>query len=243
MNVLAISGSLRAQSLNTALLRALGPLAPEGMEIDIVTLEGIPLYSEELDLQRPHNGADQSASPPVPSAVAELRRRVHDADGVIISTPEYNRSISGVLKNALDWLSRPAFRGAIYGKTVLALVATESAYHGLNAHVALTTLLRHLTAFVLEPDFVLRRADELLVSTDDGEVQLLNAFHADFLRLLLEGLADAIRKDAGRLQQDLEMRTAEALLIPRRQAKEYPLSIRSMSSAEVAALRKTEAWA
>ncbi|MEF2526932.1 NADPH-dependent FMN reductase [Streptomyces sp. CS62] len=94
---LAISGSLRRSSHNTGLLRALQTLAPVGVTIDLYQgLGSLPFFSQDLE-----NGAG-------PAAVADLRRRVREADGVIIATPEYNSAIPGVLMNALDWLSRPA---------------------------------------------------------------------------------------------------------------------------------------
>ncbi|NNE22418.1 MAG: NAD(P)H-dependent oxidoreductase [Rhizobiales bacterium] len=94
MNVLAISGSLRKASYNTALLRNASAVAPDGMSIDIATLNDIPLYNGDVD------GADK------PAAVLELAEAIRAADGVLIATPEYNYSISGVLKNAIDWVSR-----------------------------------------------------------------------------------------------------------------------------------------
>lgn len=94
MNVLAISGSLRKASYNTALLRNASAVAPDGMSIDIATLNDIPLYNGDVD------GDDK------PAAVLELAEAIRAADGVLIATPEYNYSISGVLKNAIDWVSR-----------------------------------------------------------------------------------------------------------------------------------------
>lgn len=95
MNILAISGALRKDSYNTQLLRAVRDLAPKDMEIDIVTLHGIPLYD-----------GDEEDKHGVPESVKTLQARVRAADAIIISTPEYNFSIAGVLKNGLDWLSR-----------------------------------------------------------------------------------------------------------------------------------------
>ncbi len=102
MNILAISGALRKGSTNTALLRALRPLAPADMNIEIATLHGIPLYDGDAE--------DATGKP---QAVLDLETRIKSADGVIIATPEYNFSIPGVLKNATDWLSRRAtpFKG------------------------------------------------------------------------------------------------------------------------------------
>lgn len=94
--LLGISGSLRKDSLNSALLRAAQALAGPGIELEVATLHGIPLYDGDLE-----------AREGVPDAVTTLKERIMASDGVLLSTPEYNNSIPGVFKNAIDWLSRP----------------------------------------------------------------------------------------------------------------------------------------
>jgi NAD(P)H-dependent FMN reductase len=94
--ILGISGSLRAGSYNTALLRAAQPLAEPSMQLEIVTLRGIPLYD-----------ADVETRDGLPEAVSALKERIVASDGVLLATPEYNNGIPGVFKNAIDWLSRP----------------------------------------------------------------------------------------------------------------------------------------
>ncbi len=95
MKIIGISGALRKASTNTGLLRALQEVAPEGTEIEVATLHGIPLYDGDLE-----------AASGKPEAVKALDAKIRAADGIIIATPEYNFSIPGVLKNASDWLSR-----------------------------------------------------------------------------------------------------------------------------------------
>lgn len=95
MKILAITGALRKESYNTQLLRAVKEMAPEDMEIEIVTLHGIPLYD-----------GDEEDKHGVPQGVKALQDKVRQADGIIIATPEYNFSVPGVLKNGTDWLSR-----------------------------------------------------------------------------------------------------------------------------------------
>lgn len=97
MNVLAISGSLRTHSLNTALLRAATELAPAELTIEIATFRDIPLYDGDVEAE---HGS--------PEAVRVLKDRIAAADGLLFATPEYNASIPGVAKNAIDWLSRPS---------------------------------------------------------------------------------------------------------------------------------------
>ncbi|KWR82099.1 NADPH-dependent FMN reductase [Cupriavidus sp. IDO] len=96
IRILGISGSLRAQSYNTALLRAAQALTGEEAVLEIATLHGIPLYDGDLEQQG------------LPQAVVDLKARVIASDGVLLVTPEYNNGIPGVFKNAIDWLSRPA---------------------------------------------------------------------------------------------------------------------------------------
>lgn len=95
--ILGISGSLRAASFNTALLRAAQQSVAAGVEIDLATLHGIPLYDGDLE-----------QGEGVPEAVLALKQRIVDSDAVLLATPEYNNGIPGVFKNAIDWLSRPA---------------------------------------------------------------------------------------------------------------------------------------
>lgn len=94
--IIGIAGSLRKKSYNAALLRAAARAAPAGVTLEIASLEGVPLYNGDLESE---SG--------IPDAVAQLKERIAAADGLVLATPEYNNSIPGVLKNAIDWLSRP----------------------------------------------------------------------------------------------------------------------------------------
>ena len=94
MKVLALCGSLRKASYNRGLLKAAAELAPAGMQVEVVGIEGVPLFSEDLEKEG------------MPEAVAELRLKGKEADGILIGCPEYNYGVAGVLKNAVDWLSR-----------------------------------------------------------------------------------------------------------------------------------------
>jgi chromate reductase len=94
MNILGISGSLRAASYNTAALRAAQELAPKGVTIEIAEISEIPLYNDDEKVKD------------IPASVTALQAKIKNADAVLVATPEYNYSVPGVLKNAIDWLSR-----------------------------------------------------------------------------------------------------------------------------------------
>lgn len=94
--ILGISGSLRKGSVNTALLRAAAEVAPTGVTVDTAWLQGIPLYDGDVEREQG-----------IPDAVSHLKERIAAADGLLLVTPEYNNSLPGVFKNAIDWLSRP----------------------------------------------------------------------------------------------------------------------------------------
>lgn len=97
VKILGISGSLRKASFNTGLMQAAAVDAPDGVEFETATLHGIPLYDGDVE-----------AKDGIPEAVTALKQKIMAADGVILFTPEYNNSMPGVFKNAIDWLSRPS---------------------------------------------------------------------------------------------------------------------------------------
>jgi chromate reductase len=123
LTFLGISGSLRAKSLNTAALHAAAELVPEGVTLTFADITDIPLYSGDVEAQG------------LPASVLALREQIKAADALLISTPEYNYSVPGVLKNAIDWASRPPahpFAGkpiAIMGASPGALGTARAQYH------------------------------------------------------------------------------------------------------------------
>jgi chromate reductase len=140
MRVLAISGSLRAGSYNTALLRDAARLAPSDIEIELYEgLEELPPYNEDRDTAL------------VPAEAARLRQAISAADALLIATPEYNGSIPGQLKNAIDWASRPRGAGAaLWGKPVAVIGASTGQYGALWAQDHLRKALGLAGARVLE---------------------------------------------------------------------------------------------
>lgn len=136
MNILAISGSLRADSMNTKLLRAVAGLTPPGVSITFYDgLDTLPFFSPERDQE------------PVPEPVQRLRSMLQQADAVLICTPEYIHGMPGVLKNMLDWL---ASSGDFVHKTVGVLSASPSDLGGSRAHVSLSHTLDVLMANIPE---------------------------------------------------------------------------------------------
>jgi chromate reductase len=147
MNVLGISGSLRRDSLNRALLRAAAERLPAGAKlVEFEGLREIPPYDEDLEKQG------------VPQPVLELREAIRDADAVLVATPEYNHSIPGVLKNALDWASRPAGQSALTGKPAAAIGASTGMFGAVWAQAETRKVLGALGGRVLERELPVPRA-------------------------------------------------------------------------------------
>lgn len=179
VRVLGISGSLRRGSFNSAALRAALELAPAGMTIETFDLAPIPLYNEDV--------RQQGFPPPV----EELRRRIKQADGLLIVTPEYNYSIPGVLKNSIDWASRPPeqpFDGkpiAIMGASPGILGTARSQYHLRQCFVFLNAYLLNRPEVMITQAQTKFDADGKLTdqTTRDFVAALLVAFKAWTLRM------------------------------------------------------------
>jgi chromate reductase len=178
MRILGISGSLRRDSHNTSLLRAAAMSLPSGVELEL--FEGLG------DL--PHYNADIDADP-APETVVHLREAIGGADGVLIATPEFNGSIPGALKNALDWASRPFPDNALRGLPVAVVGASTGLFGAVWAQAETRKSLSIAGAEVLEDEFPLGQADEAF--GDDGH--LADAGTRD----ALEGLVAVLATRAG----------------------------------------------
>jgi chromate reductase, NAD(P)H dehydrogenase (quinone) len=151
MRVLGISGSLRRDSLNTALLRAAAERLPAGVKLMMFDRLGeIPPFNEDLETE------------PAPEAVWELREAIRSADAVLIATPEYNHSLPGQLKNALDWASRPAGQSALTSKPVAVIGASKSMFGGVWSQAELRKVLAAMGGRVIEAELPIGNAHELL---------------------------------------------------------------------------------
>jgi len=176
MKILAISGSLRAASYNTALLRAAAGLAPEGVEIELYDdLESLPPYNEDRDTDEP------------PAEVARLRRAIEAADGVLFSTPEYNTTMPGQIKQVVDWASRPHGPGAaLWGKPVAAIGASVTEYGAMWAQDHLRNALGLAGARVLRTELAVAGAPARF----DGDGRLTDPETRERLADLLQSLAE-----------------------------------------------------
>lgn len=150
--IVAISGSLRKESYNTKLLKKLNDLVSDEFEFKILDISSIPLFNEDIEENE------------FPNIVNELSNEINSSDIAIISTPEYNYSVSGVLKNALDWLSRgdnPSFEN----KNTIILSASLSRFGGVRAQSHLRQILLCLGANVLNnPEVFISNVDETIDS-------------------------------------------------------------------------------
>ncbi|HWX09530.1 MAG TPA: NAD(P)H-dependent oxidoreductase [Gaiellaceae bacterium] len=174
MKILAVSGSLRAGSHNTQLLRAATEAAPEGVEVEVWDGIGdLPLYDQDLELEE------------LPASVRRLRSDWAAADAILFSTPEYNGSIPGVLKNAVDWASRPVGEGALRNKTVAVIGASTGQFGAMWAQADLRKVLGVAGARVVGDELPVTRAHEKF----DAQGLLLDGELFDRLRLSLERIA------------------------------------------------------
>ncbi len=140
MRILGISGSLRRDSHNTALLRAAAELLPPGVELELFDgLKAIPPYDADEDAPELHG-----------SAVQALKDAIERADAVLIATPEYNHSIPGVLKNALDWASRPAGNSVLRGKPAAVVGASTGLFGAVWAQAEVRKVLVATGAVVVD---------------------------------------------------------------------------------------------
>ena len=174
IRILGIAGSLRRQSYNRAALRAAIQLAPEGATVETFELDGIPGFNQ-----------DDEQSPP--QKVVELKQRIRAADALLFVTPEYNYSVPGVLKNAIDWASRPygdsAWNGkpaAIMGASIGRIGTARAQYHLRQIFVFLNVLAMN------QPEVMIGNAADVF----DSNGNLIDETTKQFIRKLLESLIE-----------------------------------------------------
>ena len=149
MHFIGISGSLRKESYNTKLLHAANKSLPQGVTLSVVSCGALPLYNNDLDKEIK------------PESIARLIRTIEKSDGLLIATPEYNYSIPGVLKNAIDWASRPGYKSVLAGKPAGIISASQSVIGGARVQLHLRDVFSStLTPVVPSPPFLLPLAQE-----------------------------------------------------------------------------------
>ena len=174
MRILAVSGSLRDDSYNTSLLRAAAEAAPEGVEVELWEgLDDLPIYDQDLE------GGE------VPASVRRLRREWSEADAILFATPEYNGSVPGGLKNAIDWASRPRGEAALANKTIAIVGASMGQFGAMWAQADLRKILGIAGARVVSDELPVTRAHEKF----DQHGRLLDAELFVRLRGVLQTLA------------------------------------------------------
>lgn len=179
MHILALSGSLRKDSFNTALINAFATHAPDGVSITVADISALPLYNQ-----------DRESS--FPEVVSTLKDMIRTADGILIATPEFNRSVPGVLKNAIDWTSRPYGDSAWKGKPVYVVGASVGGIGTALAQYELKKILLYLDAHVLgQPEFFLGTAGDKFDSSgtlvDEKTVEHITEALAVFVNHIKRG--------------------------------------------------------
>ena len=173
--ILGVSGSLRRDSFSTAILRTLQEALAPRVELVLHPLDDVPLYNQDLDTQTP------------PEGVRRLRAAIGASDGVVVVSPEFNYGMPGVLKNALDWASRPYGASALVGKPVLTMTASPATTGGVRAQAQLNeTLLATQSRLVLRPQTVIGSVHEKVA---DGRL-----VDAASLQFALQAVGDLLRE-------------------------------------------------
>jgi chromate reductase, NAD(P)H dehydrogenase (quinone) len=189
VTILGIAGSLRRQSFNGALLRAAAELAPAGVQLEIASIEAIPLYNYDVE-----------AAEGIPPAVAQLKDRIAATHGLLLATPEYNNAMPGVLKNAIDWLSRPpADIPRVFGGRPVALLGASPGLYGTvlsqNAWLPVLRTLRMRPWF--DDRLLVPRANTVF----DGEGRLIDEETRKRLEHFVAGFARFISAQSPTAQQ------------------------------------------
>ena len=181
--VLGISGSLRRGSYNSALLRAAARLMPDEATLEIASLRGIPLYDGDVEAQG------------IPASVAQLKEAIIAADGVLLATPEYNNSLPGVFKNAIDWLSRPSsdIKRVFAAKPFALMGASAGGFGTILSQTAWLAVLRTLGT---QPWFGARLMVSRAAGVFDEAGNLKDAALEEQLKLFLAGYVAFLKRMA-----------------------------------------------
>jgi len=178
LKILGFAGSLRAGSYNKALLRAAIELLPKGVSLEIFEIEGIPPFNQDIEKD-------------MPTKIREFKSKIREADAILIATPEYNYSVPGVLKNAIDWASRPYGDNAFEGKPAAIMSASVGMLGGARAQYHLRQIFVFLNMYPINgPEVILSFSQDKF----DANGKLTDENTKKFLRDLLQNLADWTRR-------------------------------------------------
>jgi chromate reductase len=181
ITVLGFAGSLREKSYNRALLRAARELAPDGMSIAIAEIGDIPLFDEDVEAKGD------------PEPVARFKKAIAEADGLLIVTPEYNYGTPGVLKNAIDWASRPPVKSVLNEKPAAIMGATIGSTGTARAQLQLRqAFVFTRTHAMLQPEVLVARAQDKF----DAELRLTDERTREHVRKALVAFGDWVRRFA-----------------------------------------------
>jgi len=176
--VVGFAGSLRRGSYNRGLLRAVAELAPETMEFEAVSIDGVPLYNQDVE------------EAGVPGAVEALRQAVAAAEGLLIATPEYNHGVPGVTKNAVDWLSRPPRHSVLDGKPVAILGASPGITGTARGQSQLRQAFESTNSPVMpQPEILVYRAHEKFDDTGRLTDERTHTHLAKYLAAFVDWIA------------------------------------------------------
>jgi chromate reductase, NAD(P)H dehydrogenase (quinone) len=181
LSILGFAGSLRRGSYNRALLRATSELAPDGMSIDIFDLAGVPLYNGDVEAEGD------------PEPVTRFKQAIRAADGVLMVTPEYNHGVPGVMKNAVDWASRPPREAPLGGKPVGIIGASPGITGSARGQSQLRQAFEFTNSYCMpQPELLVFKAHEKF----DADGNLTDATTAEFLGRYLEAFGAWVRRFA-----------------------------------------------
>ncbi len=179
IKVAGFAGSLRKASFNRALLRAAVELAPAGMTIEVLEIRGIPVYDADVEAEGD------------PAPVAEFKRAVDAADGLLIATPEYNYGVPGVTKNVIDWASRPPRKSVLDGKPVAVMGATPGMWGTARGQAQLRQAFTFTNSYAMQqPEILVARAGEKF----DADGRLVDDTTREYLGKFLVAFAAWIER-------------------------------------------------
>lgn len=178
VSILGFAGSLRKSSYNKALVWAAGELIPKDVKLDVFDIDGIPPFNQDFETR-------------MPEKVKEFKARIEAADALLIATPEYNFSIPGVLKNAIDWASRPYGDNSFEGKPVAVMSASMGMFGGVRAQYHLRQIFVSLNMYPINrPEVIVALAPQKI----DENGTVTDEITRKFMRELLENLVTWTRK-------------------------------------------------